>query len=104
MTDRCVAEQVWQIVAMIPRGCVTTYGQVAMLAGIPGGARRVGHILSQLPNGSRLPWHRVVNAAGRISLPAGSTSYRTQRSRLRSEGVEFGKSGRIPLHRFGWQP
>jgi len=104
VTDSGVAEQVWQVVAMIPRGRVSTYGQVAALAGIPGGARRVGRILSQLPNGSRLPWHRVVNAAGGISLPAGSAAHRRQRTRLRSEGVEFGKTGRIALSRFGWHP
>jgi methylated-DNA-protein-cysteine methyltransferase related protein len=104
MTDSRIAQQVWQVVALIPRGRVTTYGRIADLAGIPGGARRVGHILSQLPRGTRLPWHRVVNAAGGISLPVGSAAHRRQRSLLRGEGVEFGKTGRIPLRRFGWQP
>ena len=64
-----IAEQVWQVIALIPKGRVATYGQVAELAGFPGGARRVGRILSQLPSGSRIPWHRVVNASGGISLP-----------------------------------
>jgi methylated-DNA-protein-cysteine methyltransferase-like protein len=104
MTDDGVAERVWQVVALIPRGRVTTYGRVAALAGIPGGARRVGRILSQLPRGTRLPWHRVVNASGGISLPAGSTAQRRQRSLLRAEGIEFGTTGRIALSRFGWQP
>jgi methylated-DNA-protein-cysteine methyltransferase-like protein len=98
------AEQVWQVVVSIPRGSVATYGQVASLAGLPGGARRVGRILSHLPDGTRIPWHRVVNASGGISLPPGSRSYRKQRSRLRSEGIEFSKTGRISLGRFGWRP
>jgi methylated-DNA-protein-cysteine methyltransferase-like protein len=98
------AEQVWQVVVSIPRGSVATYGQVASLAGLPGGARRVGRILSQLPDGTRIPWHRVVNASGGISLPPGSGSYRKQRSRLRSEGIAFSKTGRISLSRYGWRP
>jgi methylated-DNA-protein-cysteine methyltransferase-like protein len=98
------AEQVWQVVVMIPRGMVATYGQVASLAGLPGGARRVGRILSQLPDGTRIPWHRVVNASGGISLPPGSAEQRRQRSRLRAEGIVFTKGGRIPLGRFGWRP
>jgi len=98
------AEQVWQVVVMIPRGTVATYGQVASLAGLPGGARRVGRILSQLPHGTRIPWHRVVNASGGISLPPGSVGQRRQRSRLRTEGIVFNKTGRIPLGRFGWRP
>jgi methylated-DNA-protein-cysteine methyltransferase-like protein len=98
------AEQVWQVVVMIPRGKVATYGQVALLAGLPGGARRVGRFLSRLPAGTRIPWHRVVNASGGISLPAGSSGQRRQRTRLRAEGIAFSKAGRISLGRFGWQP
>jgi methylated-DNA-protein-cysteine methyltransferase-like protein len=98
------AEQVWQVVVMIPRGKVATYGQVASLAGLPGGARRVGRFLSQLPAGTRIPWHRVVNASGGISLPPGSSGQRRQRTRLRAEGIAFTKAGRISLGRFGWQP
>jgi methylated-DNA-protein-cysteine methyltransferase related protein len=104
MDDPGVVERVWQVVALIPRGRVSTYGRVAAFAGIPGGARQVGRILSQLPRGTRIPWHRVVNAAGGISLPPGSAAHRRQRAALRSEGIEFGRTGRIRLSRFGWQP
>jgi methylated-DNA-protein-cysteine methyltransferase-like protein len=97
------AERIWQVVALIPRGRVATYGQVALLAGLPRGARKVGRVMSQLPRGTRLPWHRVVNASGRISLPVGSPSHTKQRATLEREGVVF-RSGRLSLTRFRWQP
>jgi methylated-DNA-protein-cysteine methyltransferase related protein len=97
------AERIWQVVARIPSGRICSYGQVADLAGLPRRARLVGRILSRLPEGSRLPWHRVVNARGELSLPAGSESARLQRRRLEDEGVCFLR-GRIPLSRFRWDP
>lgn len=99
-----IAEQIWQVIALIPKGRVATYGQVAELAGLPGGARRVGRILSRLPRGSRIPWHRVVNASGGISLPESSGGYARQHSRLAKEGIVFNAAGRIALRRFRWQP
>lgn len=83
------AERIWQVVALIPPGKVATYGQVAALAGMPRHARLVGRTLSNLPSRSRLPWHRVINAAGRISLRSGTDGHRKQRTRLEAEGVEF---------------
>ena len=94
-------ERVWQVVASIPAGTVATYGQVAALAGLPRGARLVGQVLAALPSGSRLPWHRVVNAQGRSSLP-GAAGER-QRDLLREEGVEMA-DGRVSLPRFRWTP
>lgn len=99
-----IAEQVWQVIALIPKGRVATYGQIAELAGLPGSARRVGRILSQLPSGTRIPWHRVVNASGGISLPADSGGYVRQRARLEREGVVFNSAGRITLRNFRWRP
>jgi methylated-DNA-protein-cysteine methyltransferase-like protein len=99
-----IAEQIWQVIALIPKGRVATYGQVAELAGVPGGARRVGRLLSRLPRGSRIPWHRVVNASGGISLPESSGGYARQRRLLTREGIAFNPSGRIALKRFRWQP
>ncbi|MFK7640607.1 MULTISPECIES: MGMT family protein [unclassified Pseudomonas] len=87
----------------VPEGYVVTYGQLAELAGLGRAARCVGRTLSQLPEGSRLPWHRVVAAGGRISLPAGSPSGDEQRARLRSEGVSLSNS-RVDLRRHGWRP
>ncbi|GGO80777.1 hypothetical protein GCM10011348_18230 [Marinobacterium nitratireducens] len=96
------AERIWQVVAGIPPGRVCTYGTVAELAGLPRRARMVGRVLSRLPEGSRLPWHRVVNARGELSLPADSPGAQMQRERLEDEGIGFVR-GRIPLTRFGWQ-
>ncbi len=99
-----IAERVWQVIALIPKGRVATYGQVAELAGLPGRARRVGTLLSRLPAGSKIPWHRVINAAGGISLPEDSGGFSRQQRLLKKEGVMFSASGRISLARFRWQP
>lgn len=87
---------------MIPAGKVATYGDIARQAGIPGAARRVGHALRVLPKDTRLPWHRVINASGRISLPDDSRSYRIQRERLEAEGVIFNNNKTVNLRRFRW--
>lgn len=82
-------ERIWQVVAAIPKGSVATYGQVANLAGMPRHARLVGRTLSELPEDTKLPWHRVINASLRISLRADSDGHNVQRRRLEAEGVEF---------------
>jgi methylated-DNA-protein-cysteine methyltransferase related protein len=84
--------RIFAVVAAIPRGSVASYGQVADRAGFPRGARLVGRALAACPR--ELPWHRVVNAAGRIALPAGSAAFREQVRRLRAEGVEV-RDGRV---------
>lgn len=94
-------ERIWRVVASIPEGTVATYGQVAELAGLPRGARHVGRVLGALPSDSRLPWHRVVNARGELSLVGASA--RRQRARLREEGHRF-RNGRLDLQRCRWQP
>jgi len=92
--------QVWKIVSLIPPGKVTTYGAIAKLAGVPGHARWVGYLLRNLPEDTRLPWHRVVGAVGktRRSNKGGSVQYR----KLEKEGVHL-QNGRIDLQRYGWQ-
>lgn len=95
-------ERIVQVVFHIPPGRVATYGQVARLAGLGRAARLVGRTLKTLPDDSRLPWHRVVNAAGKISLPMDGGG-RIQRQRLEDEGVTF-VNGRIDLQVYGWQP
>ena len=87
--------------AQIPKGKVISYGDLAKLAGLTNGARFVGKTLSNLPKGSTLPWHRVINSQGKISLPPNSPSYEKQHQRLVREGVEV-INGRINLKRFGF--
>lgn len=97
-------QRIWQVIAAIPAGTVSSYGQVARLAGLGRGARQVGAALRNLPGGSRIPWHRVINSQGKISLPAGSEGYRLQRQRLEAEGIVFNDRGKVDLRTFGWIP
>jgi len=90
------------VVSRIPKGRVATYGQVAALAGLPRQARLVGYALHTLSAGSDVPWHRVVNAAGKISLRADGLGHdELQAHLLRREGVRF-VDGAIPLARYRW--
>ncbi len=97
--------RIYAVVSLIPRGRVATYGQVARIAGLPGHARLVGYALSALGEGSRIPWHRVVNARGEISLRGdGGPAGMVQRLRLQRERVRFDRLGRIRLDVFRWRP
>ncbi len=93
---------VYLVMAQIPEGKVVSYGEVARLAGLGRAARWVGRLMSQLPEGTRLPWHRVIAAGGRLSLPAGSAAGHEQRMRLRAEGVTI-SNDRVDIRRHGWQ-
>lgn len=97
-------ERICAVIARIPRGRVATYGQIAALAGLPGRARQVGAVLRD-SEGLDLPWQRVINAGGRVS-PRGGPGWEEgyQRHLLEEEGVVFGKSGRVDLARYGWDP
>lgn len=98
-------QRIYSVVSRIPRGRVATYGQVARLAELPGRARLVGYALSALEGESRLPWHRVVNAAGRVSERRGGGPMAiVQRLRLERERVRFDSRHCIPLGRFRWRP
>lgn len=97
-------ERIYAAVRRIPSGHVATYGQIAQLAGIPRHARQVGYALHALPAGSDVPWHRVVNASGRISRRAEPYFEQIQHDLLEREGVVFKPSGDIPLNRFQWHP
>jgi methylated-DNA-protein-cysteine methyltransferase-like protein len=96
--------RIYEVVRRIPRGRVATYGQVAALAGYPGHARQVGYALSALPSATVLPWHRVINAKGEISLRSTAGAGLTQRMLLEREGVRFDTRGRVPLKLVGWKP
>ena len=92
------------MVRRIPKGRVATYGQVAALAGIAGHARQVGYALHALPEGSTVPWHRVVNASGGISVRSMPGAELVQQQLLAREGVPLNARGRVALARTRWMP
>lgn len=93
---------VYCLVAQIPSGKVTTYGQIARWLGHPSAARAVGYALHALPTGSDIPWQRVINAAGRISSRCDRHYEAIQRTLLEAEGVRFDSYGTVKLQTFGW--
>jgi methylated-DNA-protein-cysteine methyltransferase-like protein len=95
-------EKVRDTVHRIPYGRVATYGDVAALAGNPRAARGVGTVLRELPEGSSVPWWRVVASGGNISLP--HLGGQLQRMMLVQEGVSFRSGRRVDLERFRWNP
>lgn len=97
-------QRIWQVVSGIPRGRVSTYGDIARFAGLGRAARRVGWALRQLPGDTRVPWHRVINSAGKLALPADSAAGRLQRERLLREGVPLRAGDRIALATYRWRP
>ncbi|WP_072081847.1 MGMT family protein [Yersinia proxima] len=94
-------QRVFHVVAAIPYGQVTTYGDIARLIGSPRAARQVGGVLKRLPEGSTLPWHRVINRHGEISLIG--EDYLRQKNALLAEGIEISPAGRIDLQQYRWQ-
>jgi methylated-DNA-protein-cysteine methyltransferase-like protein len=99
--------RIYAVIRKIPKGRVATYGQVAELAGIPGGARVAGAALKTSKPGDRLPWQRVIGKAsrlrGRIAIhdPVGAA---IQRNLLEQEGVSIGETGLVALDAYGWLP
>jgi methylated-DNA-protein-cysteine methyltransferase-like protein len=83
---------------------VTTYGHVAALCGKPRAARTVGWALHALPENSDVPWQRVINRRGGISIAKIGLPPALQRALLKAEGVRFRKDGTVDLRRFGWRP
>ena len=102
-------QRILELIARIPAGQVATYGQIAMLAGYPRRARHVGFTLASLGPEQAVPWHRVINAQGRVSARGGRSARRRegveqlQERLLKAEGLPF-KRGRIDLERFRWEP
>ncbi len=99
--------RIYDVVRRIPEGRVASYGQIAAMVGRPRHARQVGYALSALPDGSEVPWHRVINSRGEVS----ERSFRGlggregfQRHLLEEEGVLFNERGRVDLVRFRWEP
>jgi len=94
-----VYPRIWRTVSRIPRGKVASYGTIARLSGFPIQPRIAGYALHNLPDGIDIPWHRVINARGRISLP-GKRGVE-QRQLLEREGILFVRST-IDMKKFGW--
>jgi len=90
---------VYKIVRRIPRGRVITYGEVARLTGLRNGARTVGWALHSLPEGTALPWWRVIRSDGTIAPRPFAAE---QRRRLRREGIRFRAGGVVNLRYYGW--
>ena len=97
--------RIWNVVYAIPEGRVASYGQIAELAGVSGGrgARMVGWALGQAPDRATLPWHRVLNVQGKISIPEGSRARTEQIRRLTAEGIVV-NDGRVDMRRYKWEP
>lgn len=95
-------QRIYRLVSQVPPGRVATYGQIARLAGRCS-ARNVGYAMAAVPADSGVPWHRIINSRGRISLRSDGEPCDAQRQMLESEGVVFGPAGRIDLDLFGWE-
>lgn len=100
-------QRIYAAVKKIPRGKVATYGQIAAFADMPHHARQAGYALSALTRSMKIPWHRVINSQGRISLRLrhwDSGSDDLQRILLEAEGVIFDSTGKVNLKKYQWQP
>lgn len=102
-------ESVYEMVRRVPEGFVASYGQIAGLCEHPHAARTVGWALHGLPdeladpaNPAAVPWWRIINASGRISLRVWGLASGRQRALLEDEGVVFGPDDRVDMRRFQW--
>jgi methylated-DNA-protein-cysteine methyltransferase-like protein len=95
--------RIWNTVAAIPPGRVASYGQVAELSGFANGARMVAPAMRNAPANVDLPWHRVVNVHGKISIPASDPAHGEQVRRLTAESVPV-IGDRVEMSRYGWTP
>jgi len=100
-----IRQRIYAVVRRVPRGKVATYGQIAEIAGLEGHARQVGYAMAALQSSSALPWHRIINAEGRVSMrSAGAGSTIVQQRLLEREGIVFNGGGRVSLTRYRWKP
>lgn len=93
-------ERIFEVVRAIPPGKVSTYGRIAQI--MECSARTVGFAMAAVPDGSGVPWHRVINHKGMVSRRADGYSDGLQQALLASEGVRFDDQGRVDLDRDGW--
>lgn len=100
--EATLTQRIKDVIKKIPAGRVATYGQIAAMAGSPRAARQVVRVLHSSSRKEKLPWHRVINSKGRVSLQPGS-GYEEQKTHLLSEGIEFDESDIIDFKRFLWR-
>ncbi len=97
-----VYERIYFVIRQIPHGKVATYGQIAMIVGACS-PRMVGYALAALKSGSGIPWQRVINSQGKISLRIDGIENNLQQQLLEAEGVTFDEKGKTDLQQFGWE-
>jgi methylated-DNA-protein-cysteine methyltransferase-like protein len=95
-----IYKKIYDTICQIPHGKVVTYGQIASIVGNCT-ARMVGYALAATPEDIEIPWHRVINSQGKISL---KTFEDLQRKLLESEGIVFDKSDKVSLRKYRWNP
>lgn len=96
-------QRIWQVVQLIPKGKVSSYRVIADLAGLPKRARFVSSALRKAPHNLQLPWHRVLNAQGNLSIPQHNPLYQTQWELLETENIIV-NNGKVNMRIFAWQP
>jgi len=96
-------QRAYDMVAQIPYGKVATYGQIALYLGYPRAARTVGWALHALPEGTKMPWHRVINSQGRVSTSCLTHSADLQRAMLEEEGILFDERGLVDPALYRWE-
>ncbi|MCK4806261.1 MAG: MGMT family protein [Candidatus Aegiribacteria sp.] len=95
-------DRIYSVVNIVPPGKVATYGQIARIAGRCS-ARNVGYAMSSVPSESDVPWHRVINSRGSVSVRSHGEQCTAQRKMLEAEGIVFSIGGTVDLDRFGWE-
>lgn len=101
MADSAFSNRVKQLIKSVPRGQVATYGQIAACAGNPRSSRQVAWLLHSSSRKDNLPWHRIINSRGTISLPIGG-GFEEQKVLLEAEGIPVDEKGRIRLSKYLW--
>ena len=102
MEEYSLYEHFYDLISQIPQGKVSTYGDIAKMADCRS-ARAVGFALNQLPEGSNIPWQRVINSQGKVSTRKNSEGHYVQQLILEEEGIIFNE-GKLNLNKYRWQP
>ncbi len=99
--EQTIQQKIFEVVRLIPYAKVASYGQIARIVGLGISPLMVGYALAGLREGTDVPWQRVINSQGKISLPGIGGAM--QKSLLLDEGIQFDDKGRVDLERFGWE-